>query len=161
MCSDGTMDYYLVAPYTFDDEGHVVLKEDWEKFVPERAEANATLEGQKNWRIREALRSQHASTSQPETEAQYLFKQAFPNGYKTIPTPADGYMCMIFAIVLVMLEQHTDLYHFSTDELEKILEKPSIKKLLKDAGMTNKNDFTADQGGAFLHHAGLEQGLNL
>lgn len=68
---------------------------------------------------------------------------------------------MIYAIILGMISQHPDLKEPMEEELEAVLDHPDYVREASAAMMTNRDKFTADQGGAFLYFWGKQNGLNL
>lgn len=166
MRAGGIRDAYLIAPYiaVYNPDHAVRLRDDWEKYIPELTVAAASLETQKAWRIKYPVRAPKIDVPprRPlQSAAQVAYDSSFPHGAKVISTPGHRLQCMIFAIVLSMLEQHPSLIQPTTDELEAMMSHPSLMLDSLVTGMTNQDTFSADQGGAFLHYWGLQKGLNL
>lgn len=159
--TDGVREISLVRPYTLDEDEESVLRDNWKDFVPERQALHMTLEGQKKM-IRIKRERQPRPTIKPvRTGTNAIVERAFPHGYDIVDTPSDGLQCMIYAITLSMRKQHPNLQQPTTTEIQKILDEPEFLQAAQATGMTNTNNFSADQGAALLHYWGRQQGLHL
>jgi len=105
---DNSRDAYLINPYTLDNEGRAVLKKNWEAYIPESRKPHNTAKEQRT-RLKSVKTREHVQMRDVRSQAGVLFGQAFPNGYEILRTPSDGLLCMVFAIVIGMLEQHATI----------------------------------------------------
>lgn len=97
-----------------------------------------------------------------EARRDYFLRQAFPNGYDIVDTPATGLKCGLFAIIASVRYQRPGLNPPTLNELMGMLRSHyHIVSTTSRRALTADRDLTVDQLTAVLYWWGVGQGLNL
>lgn len=102
---------------------------------------------------------EHFTSENPKVYSAALerYMEVFPHGHQVIPTPGNGLLCGLHAVILSMEAMEPDLPRPTVEELQVVF------KSLDNAafGLDNESYFHVDQVGAALYFWGTKHDLNL
>jgi hypothetical protein len=144
---------YNFKTHTISPEGEVILKPDYEKYINFGPTGPVACKARKENADNGTSQETEQHVAYPDDMRTRLpFDTVFPHGYEIINTLATDYLCGLYAVMSSIADQHPQLPQPSLQQLQDTLLHPKLVAQSQITGMTNLDNFLADQVGAILHY---------